>query len=61
MSTSVTSLDQIDLDISIAYIALGAARTAFARCPSAENARAVDEAEAALNAQLDARLDAQVA
>jgi hypothetical protein len=61
MTTSVTSLDQIDLDISIAYIALGAARTAFGRCPSGENARAVDEAEAALNAQLDARLVATVA
>ncbi len=61
MSTSVTSLDQIDLDISIAYIALGAARTAFARCPSGENAQAVDEAESALNAQLDARLVAQAA
>jgi hypothetical protein len=61
MSTSVTSLDQIDLDISIAYIALGAARTAFSRCPSGENAAVVDEAESALNAQLDARLVAQVA
>ena len=56
MSTTITSLDQIDLDISIAYIALGAARTAFARCPSGENERSVDEAERALNAQLDARL-----
>ena len=61
MTTSVTSLDQIDLDISIAYIALGAARTAFTRCPSGENARAVDEAESALNAQLDARLLVQAA
>jgi hypothetical protein len=58
MSTTVTSLDQIDLDISIAYIALGAARTAFDRCPSGENALAVDEAEGALNEQLDARLEA---
>jgi hypothetical protein len=61
MSPTVTSLDQIDLEISVAFIALGAARTAFARCPSSENARAVDEAESALNAQLDARLDAQAA
>ena len=29
MSPTVTSVDQIDLDISIAFIALGAARTAF--------------------------------
>ncbi len=61
MSTTVTSLDQIDLDISIAYIALGAARTALAHCPSGENQRAVDEAERALDAQLDARLVAQAA
>jgi hypothetical protein len=58
MTTSVTSIDQIDLDISIAYIALGAARTAHARCPSGENARVVEEAEAALNRSLDARLEA---
>jgi hypothetical protein len=58
MTTSVTSIDQIDLDISIAYIALGAARTAYARCPSGENARIVDEAETALDRQLDARLEA---
>ncbi len=56
MSTTVTSLDQIDLDISVAYIALGAARSAFTRCPSGENARAVDEAQRALDRQLDARL-----
>jgi hypothetical protein len=58
MTVTVTSIDQIDLDISIAYIALGAARTAYAHCPSGENARIVDEAEAALNRQLDARLEA---
>jgi hypothetical protein len=56
MSPTITTIDEIDLDISIAYIALGAARTAFARCPSGENARAVDEAETSLNARLDARL-----
>jgi hypothetical protein len=59
MSPTVTSLDQIDLDISIAYIALGVARSAFTRCPSGQNARAVDEAESALNRTLDARLAAQ--
>ena len=56
MSTTITSIDQIDLDISVAYIALGSARTAFDRCPSAENAGAVDAAESSLNALLDARL-----
>jgi hypothetical protein len=58
MTTTITSLDQIDLEISIAFIALGAARSAFTHCPSGENARAVDEAESALNRHLDARLDA---
>jgi hypothetical protein len=59
MSPTATSIDQIDLEISLAFIALGAARTACARCPSAENAQAVDEAESALNRQLDTRLVAQ--
>ena len=59
MSPTVTSLDEIDLDISVAYIALGVARTAFARCPSGENAGAVDDAENTLNNLLDARLDAR--
>ena len=58
MSPTVTSLDQIDLDISVAYIALGAARTAFERCRSVENASAVDAAEHSLDALLDARLTA---
>jgi hypothetical protein len=58
MSPTITSLDEIDLEISVAYIALGAARSAFARCPSGENALAVDEAENALNAQLDLRFAA---
>ena len=57
MSTTVTSLEQIDLDISIAFVALGVARSAYARCPSGENAGAVDDAERAVNQLLDARLD----
>jgi hypothetical protein len=59
MSPTVTSVDQIDLDISIAFIALGAARTAFERCPSGENQGAVDEAQAAVDRLLDARLAAR--
>ena len=35
MSPTVTSLDQIDYDISVAYIALGVARSSYTRCPSA--------------------------
>ena len=56
MSPTVTSIDRIDLDIAVAYVALGAARTSWAHSPSAANQRLVDEAEAALDRLLDARL-----
>ena len=59
MSPTVTSVDQIDLDISIAFIALGAARTAFRRCPSGENEHAVDAAQTAVDRLLDERLAAR--
>ncbi len=59
MSPTVTSLDQIDYDISVAYIALGVARSAWSRCPSSENARAVDEAERCVDRLLDERFAAQ--
>ena len=59
MSPTVTSLDQLDYEISVAYIALGVARSSFDRCPSAENARAVDEAEGSVNRLLDERFAAQ--
>ena len=59
MSPTVTSLDQLDYDISVAYIALGVARSSLDRCPSAENSRAVDEAEASVNRLLDERFAAQ--
>ena len=59
MSPTVTSLDQIDLDISVAYIALGGVRGLFSRCPSAENQRLVDEAEAEVNRLLDQRFAVQ--
>ena len=58
MSPTITSVDEIDLDISVAYIALGVARTSFTRCPSAENERRVEQAEAAVDRFLDARLAA---
>jgi hypothetical protein len=58
MSPTITSVDEIDLDISIAYIALGGARHAFARCPSAENEQRVTEAVADVDRLLDARLEA---
>ena len=59
MSPTVPTLDQLDLDISVAYTALGAARGSSERCPSAENSRAVDEAEGRLNRLLDERFAAQ--
>ena len=58
MSPTITSVDEIDLDISVASIALGVARGAFGRCPSAENARRVADAVAVVDQLLDARLAA---
>jgi hypothetical protein len=58
MSPTITSVDEIDLDISVAYIALGVARHSFSRCPSAENERRVADAMAAVDRLLDARLSA---
>ena len=59
MSPTVTTLDEIDLEVSVAFVALGVARSTFTRCPSGENQRAVDDAETAVNMLLDARLAAQ--
>ena len=59
MSTSVTSLDQIDLEIALAYIALGAVRTAWVRCPTGENARKAEEAQADVDRLLELRFAAQ--
>ncbi|WP_369251872.1 hypothetical protein [Geodermatophilus amargosae] len=59
MSPTVSSFDQLDYDISVAYIALGVARSSFDRCPSAQNASAVDEAESCVNRLLDERFAAQ--
>jgi hypothetical protein len=58
MSPTVTTLDEIDLDISLAFVALGVARSAFARCPSGENQLVVDEAEGVVDRLLDTRLTA---
>ena len=56
MSPTVTTIDQIDYDISVAYIALGVARGSHTHCPSAENARRVAEAEESVDRLLDQRL-----
>jgi len=57
MTRTVTTIDTIDLEIAVAYIALGVARSSEDHCPSAANARCVAEAEATVNALLDLRLD----
>jgi hypothetical protein len=57
MSASITSTELLDLEISVAYIALGSARGVWARCPSAENEERVQEAVADLDGLLDQRLD----
>ena len=59
MSPTITAVDQIDFDVSAAYIALGTARHAWTHCPSAENARLVDRAEAEVNALLEMRFASQ--
>ena len=59
MSSTVPSLDQLDYYISVAHIAVGVARSSFERCPSSENARAVDEAESCMDRLLDERFAAQ--
>ncbi|MGK5111720.1 MULTISPECIES: hypothetical protein [unclassified Geodermatophilus] len=57
MTRTVTSLDDLDLEIAVAYIALGVARSTWAHCPSGENTRLVEEAQASVDALLDERLD----
>jgi hypothetical protein len=56
MSPIVTNVDEIDLEISVAYIALGSARGRFDRCPSGENQRRIDDAAAEMDRLLDQRL-----
>ena len=58
MTRTATSVETLDLEIAIAHIALGVARSTAARCPSGSNARRVAEAEADVDALLDQRLAA---
>ena len=58
MTRTTTSIEALDLEIAVAYIALGVARSAAAHSPSAENARRVADAEADVDALLDRRLAA---
>ena len=59
MSPILTSVDELDLEISVAFIALGSARTRFDRCPSGENQGRVEEAAAEVDRLLDQRLALQ--
>ena len=58
MTRTDASVETLDLEIAIAHIALGVARSAAARRPSAENARRVAAAAADVDALLDERLTA---
>jgi hypothetical protein len=56
VSLGVIGTDDLDLDISIAHIALGAARGVWQRCPTADNQARVDAALAEVDRLLDQRL-----
>ncbi len=56
MSTTVPGTDVLDLEISLAYVALVSARGLFDRCPSAENEKRVVETAAEVDRLLDRRL-----
>jgi hypothetical protein len=58
MSTTVSPLERIDADLGLAAVAVGVARGSYGRCPSAENARVLDRAVAAVDRLLDERLAA---
>jgi hypothetical protein len=57
---SFNCIENLDLEISVAYITLGGAREVWARCPVAENQRRVDAAEAEVNRLLEQRLAVQL-
>lgn len=59
MSPSVTTIEEIDLEISVAYIALGSVRGRFERSPNADTARLLEQAQAEVDRLLDERLAAR--
>ncbi len=61
MNASTNRFDELDLEISVASIALHGARQRFFRCPNAENAERVSEALAEVDRLLDQRLAATAA
>jgi hypothetical protein len=60
MDRSITCVENLDLEISIAYLTLGGAREVWSRCPVVENQQRVDAAEAEVNRLLDQRLAVQM-
>ncbi len=56
MDRSSSTVEHLDLEISVAYITLGGARRLWMRCPVAENQQRVDAAEAEVNRLLEQRL-----
>jgi hypothetical protein len=56
MDRSITCIESLDLEISVAYITLGGAREVWTRCPVVENQQRIDEAEAEVNRLLEQRL-----
>ena len=59
MDRSMTCIENLDLEISVAYLTLGGARDVWTRSPGAENQRRMDAAEAEVNRLLDRRLAVQ--
>ena len=59
MDRSITCIENLDLEISVAYLTLGGARDVWTRCPVAENQQRIDAAEAEVNRLLDRRLAVQ--
>jgi hypothetical protein len=59
MDHAMFCVENLDLEISIAYLTLGGARKVWTRCPVAENQQRVDAAEAEVNRLLDRRLTLQ--
>ena len=59
MDHAMFCVENLDLEISVAYLTLGGAREVWTRCPVAENQQRVDAAEAEVNRLLDRRLTLQ--
>ena len=59
MDRSITCMENLDLEISVAYITLGGARELRNRSPVAVNQQRVDAAEAEVNRLLERRLTVQ--